>query len=165
MSALANTMQGYLTDSETDPSDMNPSVVISQPLDVVVKTMADPFQLPNWTGHRVIREIDGRLVESRMHGDIDLNISTEDHAVCYTWSHEGQQKSVWMHLAEEKHGVNVHVDLSNVPSEEKEKLQSIIQVELDMLAAHIEGEPERISESDRRIIDQWHLEIHQRKGL
>jgi len=165
MSALANTMQGYLTDSEIDPSDVNPSVVIPRPLEEVMQTMADPFQLPKWTGHRVIREIGGRLVESRMHGDIDLNISTEDHAICYTWSHGGQQKSVWMHLTEQKQSVNVHVDLSNVPSEEKEKLQSIIQVELDMLAAYIEGESSRISESERRIIDQWHLEIHQRKGL
>ena len=113
----------------------------------------------------MIRMTDGRLVEARMHGDIDLRIETEPNAVCYTWSHEGAEKTIRMDISTKQDGVVVSTDLSNVADHEKEKLSNIISTELNALAALVEKTPDRLSKSDSQIIEQWHLEIHQRKGL
>ena len=127
--------------------------------------MADPFKLPQWTGHKMIRMTDGRLVEARMHGDIDLRIEAKPNAVCYTWSHEGAEKTIRMDITTKQDGVVVSTDLSNAADHEKEKLYNIISTELNALAALVEDSPGRLSKSDSQIIEQWHLEIHQRKGL
>ena len=92
MSALANTMQGYLEETESESIKDVPSVFISRTIENVVKIMADPFKLHSGLVHKMIRMTDGRLVEARMHGDIDLRIEAEPNAVCYTWSHEGVRK-------------------------------------------------------------------------
>ena len=165
MSALANTMQGYLEETESESINDVPSVFISQTIENVVKIMADPFKLPQWTGHKMIRMTDGRLVEARMHGDIDLRIEAEPNAVSYTWSHEGAEKTIRMDITTKQDGVVVSTDLSNAADHEKEKLYNIISTELNALAALVEDSPSRLSKSDSQIIEQWHLEIHQRKGL
>ncbi|MEC7228542.1 MAG: VOC family protein [Candidatus Thermoplasmatota archaeon] len=165
MSALANTMHDYLEDSNSELDDTKPSVFIAESFDKVLKIMADYSMLPKWTGHKLVRKIDGKLVESRMHGDVDLKIECEPDGVCYTWSCEGNEKTIRMDIATDQNGVIVSTDLSNVADNEKEKLHKIISTELNVLAALIEAEPDRVSESDSEIINQWHLEIHQRKGL
>ena len=70
-----------------------------------------------------------------------------------------------MDIETEQDGVIVSTDLSNIADNDKEKLHRIISIELNALAALIEDTPDRVSESDRLIINQWHLEIHQRRGL
>ena len=70
-----------------------------------------------------------------------------------------------MDISTEHDGVIVSTDLSNVADNDKEKLHKIISTELNVLAALVEGALDKISESDSEIINQWHLEIHQRKGL
>ena len=166
MSALANTMQGYLDDSEIEPiEDTNPSILIHESKDNVLEVLTDPFRLPEWTCHKIIALKGDRLVESRMHGDVDLSIKSESDGVNFTWSINDEAKSFKLAISENEEGVIVGVDLSNVPDNDRANLYKIITIELGILAALVEGEIERIPESDFQIINEWHLEIHQRKGL
>ena len=166
MSALANTMQGYLDDSEIEPiDDTNPSILIHESKDNVLAVLTDPFRLPEWTCHKIIALKGDRLVESRMHGDVDLSIKSESDGVNFTWSINDEAKSFKLAISENEEGVIVGVDLSNVPDNDRANLYKIITIELGILAALVEGEIERIPESDFQIINEWHLEIHQRKGL
>ena len=166
MSALANTMQGYLDDSEIEPiEDTNPSILIHESKDNVLAVLTDPFRLPEWTCHKIIALKGDRLVESRMHGDVDLSIKSESDGVNFKWSINDEAKSFKLAISENEEGVIVGVDLSNVPDNDRANLYKIITIELGILAALVEGEIERIPESDFQIINEWHLEIHQRKGL
>lgn len=166
MSALANTMQGYLDDSEIEPiEDTNPSILIHESKDNVLEVLTNPFRLPEWTCHKIIALKGDRLVESRMHGDVDLSIKSESDGVNFTWSINDEAKSFKLAISENEEGVIVGVDLSNVPDNDRANLYKIITIELGILAALVEGEIERIPESDFQIINEWHLEIHQRKGL
>ena len=166
MSALANTMQGYLDDSEIEPiDDTNPSILIYESKDNVLEVLTDPFRLPEWTCHKIIALKGDRLVESRMHGDVDLSIKSESDGVNFKWSINDEAKSFKLAISENEEGVIVGVDLSNVPDNDRANLYKIITIELGILAALVEGEIERIPESDFQIINEWHLEIHQRKGL
>ena len=166
MSALANTMEGYLDEPEIESDDENnPSISISAPVETVQNVMADPFKLPEWTGHRMIRMIDDKLVEARMHGDIDLKIEPDSSGVSYTWSNGEAEKTIRLEISSDGKGVNVSADLSGVTGNGRKKLHQIITIELNMLKALIEGEPEKISKTDYLTLDEWHLEIHQRRGL
>lgn len=166
MSALANTMQGYLDESENElTEESNPSILIHESKANVLEVLTDPFRLPEWTCHKIIALKGDRLVESRMHGDLDLKIESESDAVNFTWSIDDETKSFKIPISETEEGVIVSVDLSKVPDSERAKLHKIISIELEMLAALVEGEIERISDSDIQFINEWHLEIHQRKGL
>ena len=166
MSALANTMQGYLDDGEIEPiEDNNPSILIQQSKENVLEVLTDPFRLPEWTCHKIIALKGDRLVESRMHGDVDLSIKSESDGVYFTWSINDEEKSFKVAISENEEGVIVGVDLSDVPDNDRANLYKIITIELGILAALVEGEIERIPESDFQLINEWHLEIHQRKGL
>ena len=164
MSALANTMQGYLDEGDLI-EDGNPSILIHESKENVLKVLTDPFRLPEWTCHKIIAMKGERLVESRMHGDLDLKIETESDAVNFTWSIGDEKRSFKITIVESEEGVIVSVDLSKVQVNERAKLHKIISIELAILAALVEGEIERIPESDIQIINEWHLEIHQKKGL
>ncbi|RJV00064.1 MAG: VOC family protein [Candidatus Poseidoniales archaeon] len=166
MSALANTMEGYLDEPEVESDDENnPSISISAPVETVQNVMADPFKLPEWTGHRMIRMIDDKLVEARMHGDIDLKIEPDSSGVSYTWSNGEAEKTIRLEISSDGKAVNVSADLSGVTGNGRKKLHEIITIELKVLKALIEGEPEKISKTDYFMLDEWHLEIHQRRGL
>ena len=165
MAALANTMKDYLDPADEAGRGEDPSVVIARPMSAVVAVMADPFRLPEWTGHRMIRAVDGRVVEARLHGDLDLTIVPDATGVDYTWRHADTSKTVRIEVAAAEDGTLVRVCLDGFPVGARAVVAEILSVELRALAAVVEGSPERLSAADRERLDAWHLELHQREGV
>jgi len=165
MAALANTMQSYLTPAEQPAALHDPSVKIPRPIDEVLAVMADPFRLPHWTGHRMIRAVDGGVVEARMHGDLALSVVPDATGVSYTWHRDELSKTVRIAVTQSPDHTQVSVELSAFPATARAAIAEILAVELRALAALVEDQPERVSSADRDRLDAWHLELHQRRGL
>lgn len=165
MAALANTMHQYLDPVGEELAPADPTVLIPRHVAEVVAVMADPFQLPKWTGHRMIRAVGGGVVEARMHGDLALSLEPDATGVSYTWQLGDATKTVRIGVTAELGGTRVSVSLKAFPSSARASAAAILAVELRALAAVVEGSPERISAEDRDRLDAWHLVLHQRVGL
>jgi len=164
MAALANTMQRYLPPEPATSRD-DPQVRIAVPLSRVKAYLLDPTELPHWTGHRMIRAHKGGFVEARMHGDVSVEVTDHGDHIRYTWRLGSAEKTIRLQVAPTAQGSVVSVDLAHVPSDQRVGLQQIIGLELRVLAATLEEQRSRISESDWQRLTVYHLEIHQRTGL
>ena len=77
----------------------------------MLEVLTDPFRLPEWTCHKIIALKGDRLVESRMHGDLDLKIESESGAVNFTWSIDDETKSFKIPISERDPGVSERIVL------------------------------------------------------
>jgi catechol 2,3-dioxygenase-like lactoylglutathione lyase family enzyme len=167
MAGLAKTMLGYLEQRsiEDHAAVRAPGVDLDLNTDEVLAYLLDPFNLPKWTGHRLIREIDGRVVEVRMHGDVPLDVTGTESGVTMTWTLDQAEFCVQLTLSATASGCHVEAVLPDLPEERLDKVRRIIQTELNMLAAELHGQQETITAEDRQLVDEYHLEVHQRVGL
>ena len=165
MAALANTMHQYLDPVDAVSDAPDPVICIQRPRAEVVAVMADPFRLPEWTGHRMIRAVDGGVVEARMHGDLALSVTPDAGGVDYTWRQGAAAKTVRIAVEAVQEGTRVSVSLQAFAAESRAAVSEILSVELRALAAVVEGQPERISAADHARLDAWHLALHQRRGV
>ena len=167
MAGLAKTMLSYLEDTAAggpQPSTA-PSVMLELPAEDVIAYLLDPFNLPAWTGHRTIRTVDDRVVEVRMHGDVPLVTSREGDDVRITWELDDVRLEVRLSVSAVDGGSRIDVALPELPQPRLERTRRIIQAELDVLAARLHGQPESVSQENLSLIDEYHLEVYQRKGL
>ncbi|MBO85282.1 MAG: hypothetical protein CL927_07980 [Deltaproteobacteria bacterium] len=165
MAALANTMHQYL-DPVDEPSVVpDPAVLIPRARTEVMAVMADPFRLPEWTGHRMIRAVGGSVVEARMHGDLALSVVPDASGVDYTWRRGDASKTVRIDVVAASGGTGVSVSLQHIPVEARASLAEILGAELRALAAVVQGRPDQITAEDRDRLDAWHLVLHQRVGV
>lgn len=170
MAALANTMLSYLRSPEpvVSQAPAAPSATLEVPRAKVLEFLLDPFHLPVWTGHRTIRRIEGRVVEVRMAGDLELSV-TEDastNRVVFRWQRDADALEVAFHVeAEGENRTRVSVDLPLLDGARATRTAQIVQAELDVLAAVLEDREQDVSDDVRRLIDAYHLEVHQRRGL
>jgi catechol 2,3-dioxygenase-like lactoylglutathione lyase family enzyme len=165
MAALANTMHQYLDPVESASAVADPFIVIPRPMADVMLVMVDPFRLPEWTGHRMIRAVAGGVVEARMHGDLALSVASDATGVDYTWRRGAASKTVRLDVTSALEGTRVSASLEGFPMDARASVAEILAVELRALAAVVEEQPERISIEDREQLDAWHLVLHQREGL
>ena len=165
MAGLANTMEQYLSGRYRAVGSLGPRVTIARPREEVVAYMTDPFRLPEWTGHRMIREVDGRVVEMRLHGDLALEITATDAAVAFSWRRGAEERRVAFDVVGDGASTTVSIARSALPKEKRAQIADLMDCELRVLAAVLEGEPERVSSADRQRIDDWHLALHQRVGV
>jgi catechol 2,3-dioxygenase-like lactoylglutathione lyase family enzyme len=167
MAGLAKTMLSYLADTAAagPTGSADPSVALEVAPEAVIEHLLDPFNLPAWTGHRTIRRIGGQLVEVRMHGDVPLAVTREGEDVCIVWELDSARLEVRLSVSAAGDGSRIDVALPELPQARLDRTRRIIQAELDVLAAQLHGRPETVSEDKLRLIDDYHLEIYQRKGL
>ena len=165
MAALATTMHQYLDPVDEPSAVPDPAVVIPRAKADVMAVMADPFRLPEWTGHRMSRAVGGGVVEARMHGDLALSIVPDASGVDYTWQLGDAAKTVRLDVVEATGGTRVSASLQDLPATARASLAEILGVELRALAAVVEGRPDQISAEDRDRLDAWHLVLHQRVGV
>ncbi len=165
MAALANTMHQYLEAAPPTAGVADPEILVRQPVSVVRTFLAQPLNLPRWTGHRMIRMEGDRVVEARLHGDLTLCTEADETGVDFTWSKEGASRTVRVRLDPVREGTRVSVGLGAVPEAARPRIAPVISAELRVLAALLEDEPERTTPADQAQIAAWHLELHQRPGL
>lgn len=169
MAALARTMLAYLhAPAAPSAGPASPSARIAAPIDAVRAFLLDPFNLPRWTGHRCVRRIDGRVVEVRLAGDLALDV-LEDRsrgAVVFRWSRDGQSLEVPFFIdGDGAEHTRVRVDLPALEPARLARTAKVVQAELDLLRALLGGRPESVEPKLRALIDEYHLEVHQRTGL
>jgi catechol 2,3-dioxygenase-like lactoylglutathione lyase family enzyme len=170
MAALARTMIAYLhaPDAAASAGPASPSVTIAAEETRVRAFLLDPFNLPRWTGHRCIRRIDGALVEVRQAGDVALSV-TEDAqrgAIVFRWSRDDRALEVPFFLSSESsERTAIRVDLPPLDPARLAKTAKVVQAELDVLASLLEDRAESVDPKLRALIDEYHLEVHQRSGL
>ncbi|MCU0654642.1 MAG: VOC family protein [Polyangiaceae bacterium] len=170
MAALARTMISYLKQGgEAAPTEtLAPQVEIKASPGEVRAFLLDPFHLPRWTVHRCIRRVEGQVVEVRLAGDLPLTV-TEDRsrgAIVYRWAQGDRSLEIPFFVAEEAPDrTSVRVDLPPLPPARLARTAKVIQAELDLLACHLEGRTETFSPTLRALLDEYHLEVHQRIGL
>jgi methylmalonyl-CoA/ethylmalonyl-CoA epimerase len=172
MAALARTMIQYLQedDSAQPLSAENPQVTIQRSLQEVVDFMAAPQNMARWTGHRSIRLVDGRWLEIRAVGDIAFSVETkplgDDGArVSYQWQDGEGSLTVEMQARQLDTGTAVSALLPPLEPARLQRTRNIIQTELELLAALLEDRAGSIARSSMDLIDQFHLEVYQRKKL
>ena len=165
MAALANTMQRYLGSEASPDVVADPAVSIRRSVEDVRAFVADPHHLPLWTGHRMIRAVEGGVVEARMHGDLALSVEADAAGVDFTWRRGGERKTVRIFVEAAPEGARVGARLDAFPPAAHSAVATVLGAELRVLSAILEGEPERVSQADRERLDAWHLELHQREGL
>lgn len=169
MAALARTMLTYLQGAEHAPAGpASPSVRVAASRERVCAFLLDPFNLPRWTAHRCIRRVEGQVVEVRLAGDLPLSV-VEDaarSAVVYRWTRDERSLDVPFFVsAEAPECTTIRVDLPPLDPARLARTARVIQAELDLLAALLEGRVERFDPRLRALIDEYHLEVHQRTGL
>jgi catechol 2,3-dioxygenase-like lactoylglutathione lyase family enzyme len=170
MAALANTMLTYLRAPEaTAPvTPVAPSVKLEVARAKVVEFLLDPFNLPAWTGHRTIRRIGDKVVEVRMAGDLELSVTDDvsTNRVVFRWQRDAAALEVAFHIESEGEScTRVSVNLPPLDTARATRTAQVIQAELDVLATVLEGREQDVTDDTRRLIDAYHLEVHQRKGL
>ena len=169
MAALANTMTSYLQSSESAVAsaleDENQSVEVHVSLETARRFLLDPLNLPLWTGHRMIRSVDGGFVEARMHGELSLKVALKDDEVSYTWSKDRAQETIRLRLATTDNGCSVAADLEGLPRDVRAEVVENITVELKVLSAILEGRRDGVSQREWDRLTACHLKIHQRVGL
>ncbi|MDY7229551.1 VOC family protein [Hyalangium rubrum] len=173
MMALARTMNGYLTPAAAPAQAPAPSRLlkraIRQDAARVVEFLVDPANLPKWTGHQTVRCVSGRWIEIRRIGDVDLDIEfhSDSRTVLFRWSFQGQSRQVGFKVLPEGEGhCRVEVELPPLPPERLAPMAAIIEAELVILAALMEGEPDRPELAPlREKVDQYHLDVYQRRQL
>jgi methylmalonyl-CoA/ethylmalonyl-CoA epimerase len=162
MAALARTMLAYL-EAPAAGAPAVPRASLARPRAEVAAFVADPLNLPRWTGHRTVRRVDGRVVEVRMAGDVPIEVEDDGETVRFTWRLGDARLDVRLRVTPEGDGAAIEALLPELPPDRAERTRRVIQAELDTLAALFAGrEP---AEADRRLIDAYHLEVYQRRGL
>ena len=129
----------------------------------VLEALEDPFTLPRWTGHRLVRRVEGQLVEVRLHGDVPLAVQRTDSGVTFTWSLSGHSLSIPFRVVDAGGDARVSVALPPLPPERLARTRSIVAAELRCLRALLAGEP--AAAEDLATVDAFHLDVHTRKGL
>lgn len=165
MAALARTMTGYL--GEPAPPAAVEGAELSQEIPAgpqqVLEVLASPEELPRWTGHRLIRRMDGQLVEVRMHGDVPLSVERSGSDVTFTWSLGGRALAVTFSVDRVPLGARVRVQLPAMSADRLAKTRAVVAAELRCLGALLAGtEP---APADAALVDAYHLEVHARRGL
>jgi catechol 2,3-dioxygenase-like lactoylglutathione lyase family enzyme len=167
MEALARTMTGYLGDAPAGPggTDAGP-VCEAMPVSAerVLEALSDPSLLPRWTGHRLVRPVDGQLVEVRMHGDVPLDIRRTDSAVVFTWTLGGASLTVAFEVEPQENASVVRVTPpAGLAPERRATTRAVLAAELRTLRALLGGAPP--SPEDAATIDAYHLAVHVRSGV
>lgn len=166
MAALAHTMVSYLR-GETKPEApaAAPSAVLPHGVEAVLAFLANPANLPRWTGHRGVRWIGESLVEVRMHGDIPLAVSVDPARTGVTFRWELGEAHFAVRFAVTGEGETSRVEAVLPPMDEARRARTVavVSAELRALAACMSGR--EIAPADRTIIEAFHLEVHQRVGL
>lgn len=170
MAALARTMLSYLKQGgEAGPTEpAAPRVEIAAPRGQVSAFLQDLFNLPRWTAHRCIRRVEGQVVEVRLAGDLPLSVAedTARGAIVYRWTWGDRALEIPFFIAEEAPGrTSVRVDLPPLDPARLARTTKVIQAELDLLACQLEGRADAFPPGLRALIDEYHLEVHQRIGL
>lgn len=161
MAALARTMIGYL--GAQPSADDATSIAIAAPRAAVLAFLAEPSNLGRWTGHRGVRRVEGQLVEVRRHGDVPLAVTTTDRRVEFSWSRGEQRLEVSFSVEGDDDAVVVSALLPALPPERLARTRRVIAAELRLLRGLLEGsEP---AAADLALVDEFHLEVHQRTGL
>lgn len=167
MAALARTMQGYLADE--DEAAPEPLVIdVAATAEAALAVLADPLELPRWTAHRGVRRVDGALVEVRMYGDVPLAVTRYDDdsgrgRVEFVWTAGDARFAVTFYVAPRDGGARIEVGLPPLPPERAARAATVIAAELRLLRARLDGTAP--DEADVELVDAFHLDVHQRRGL
>lgn len=166
MSALAHSIADYL-DAPMGNGNNDCMIDIACSPGEVLDFLANPLNLPRWTGHRTVRKIAGRIVEVRLHGDVPLHVAVDDGAgtVQFTWEKDGRTLVVTFAIAGIDAGCRVSARIPELPPDRAARTAAVVSAELRALAALMEARPDSVSTGDRAIIDAYHLELYQREGL
>jgi hypothetical protein len=168
--ALAQTMIQYLSQQEPGPESADPAVNISVSPEKLLAYLKNPANLRDWTGHRNIRFIDGQWVEVRMHGDVAFAIDHnqqdgQSHEIVFSWRRDEEMMQVIFELHVVEQHCHLNARLPRLDPDRLARTQHLVQTELNMLAAIMEGPEGDITTGQRELVDTFHLEIHQRPGL
>lgn len=172
MARLAQTMTSYLNSPEVrSPEEIPaPEVEIDVPRSAILEFLLDPFNLPIWTAHKTIRRINGRIVEVRMVGDVGLEVYEDEKLphVHFVWSRAGGEFKVSFAVEPvpgKPMATRVRAVLPDLPLDRALTTIPVIKAELGLLAGLFGAQPSKISDQQRKIIDEYHLEVYQRPGL
>lgn len=172
MARLAQTMETYIDEDEAalvgPTEDDLPQVAIRMPRADVAAFMVDPFNLPKWTAHRTIRRIEGRVVEVRMVGDVALEVSEHptEPEVHYVWSRIGGEFRVRFAVQELTPRITrVKALLPELPPERAARTVPVVEAELSVLKALLEGQEQPITPEQEALLDDYHMEVYRRPGL
>lgn len=170
MAALAQTMMSYLEEApETRAEPVMPEVHISMPRNSIVKFLLDPFNLPLWTAHRTVRKVNTRVVEVRMYGDVGVEVAEHPHKpeVHFIWSKAGGEFRVRfaVEAVPGSYSTRVRALIPELPAERAARTLGVIEAELAMLKALFDGDPDIVTPEQRALVDDYHLEIYQRRGV
>lgn len=166
MAALAHTMVTYLrSEPQPDAPLSSPSAVLPHRVDEVLAFLANPSNLPRWTGHRGVRWVGEALVEVRMHGDVPLAVSLDPArtGVTFRWDLDGAHFAVRFAVSGEGETSRVEAVLPPMDGARLARTNEVVAAELRALAACMDGRD--VAPADRAIIEAFHLEVHQRVGL
>jgi catechol 2,3-dioxygenase-like lactoylglutathione lyase family enzyme len=168
MAGLARTMLSYLKSApdEAPAHETSPAVTIAAARADVVAFLLDLHNLPRWTVHRGVRRIDGAFVEVRAAGDLPLAVSEGDGAVVFRWTRGDSALAVRFDVqADGDRRTRVGVTLPPLEPARRARTATVIQAELDLLAAIFDGTEAAFDPARRALLDAYHLEVHQRPGL
>mgnify|MGYP001817635950 CR=1 FL=1 len=170
MAALARTMIQYLSAGDEPDTACDPRVSIAVDAGRLLDFLADPARLGQWTGHRNMRFIDDRWVELRMRGDIPFAIAIQEcgagcHEVRFRWSLPGESMEVVLLVTDAAGHCDIEARLPALEPARLARTRQLINTELAILAAILEGREHEISAPQRELVDAAHLEIYQRPGL
>jgi len=171
MAALAKTMLSYLkTEPNGPPSRVDVQIEIARASSDVRAFLLDLRNLPQWTGHRTVRFIDGRFVEVRLHGDVLLSVHGDDNEIHFTWEKGESTLSVGFAVDEvDVKATRMRALLPELPPGRRERTIAVVSAELRLLAALLgQGSATTSKESlerDRSLVSDYHMEVYQREGL
>lgn len=139
MSGLAATMDSYVEEPEDTAHSLAQSIEVAAA--AVLAVLADPSKLPLWTGHRSLRRIQDRLIEVRLHGDVEVSAERDAEGVTYHFARSGQVVSTRFDVTSTApDSCQVRVTLPALPPERLRQIKKVIAAELRCLRALIVGD-------------------------
>lgn len=165
MSRLAATMDSYV--EEPDESAAALSVTIPVRAEVVLALLADAGKLPLWTGHRSLRRIADRLIEVRLHGDVEVTAERDPHGVTYHFARAGQVVSTRFTVTPTTAvACQVSAELPALPPQRLRPIRKVVAAELLLLRALIAGTaPDPALQSEEALVLSHSQVVYARREL
>lgn len=165
MSRLAATMDSYV--DEPDESADALSLPIAVPAEAVMALLADAGKLPLWTCHRSLRHIGDRLVEVRLHGDVDVTAARDPGGVTYHFARAGQVVSTRFTVTPTAaDACCVSAELPALPPPRLRQIRKVVAAELRLLRALLAGGgPVPVLADEEKLVLEHSQTVYARREL